>query len=48
MRTCQEQIVGADIYKDLIMQVEELIIEYDFEWQNYNVYKSRDPDYETI
>ena len=48
MRTCQEQIVGADIYKDLIMQVEELIIEDDFEWQNYNVYKSRDPDYETI
>ena len=44
----KEQIVGADIYRDLIKQVEELINEEDFEGQNYNVYKSRDPDYETI
>ena len=44
----KEQIVGADIYRDLIKQVEELIKEEDFEGQNYNVYKSRDPDYETI
>ncbi len=28
--------------------MEELIKEEDFEGQNYNVYKSRDPDYETI
>ena len=44
----QEQILGADIYKDLIKQVEELIKEEDFEGQNYNVYKSGDPDYEGI
>ena len=44
----QEQILGADIYKDLIKQVEELIIEEDYEGQNYNAYKSRDPSYETI
>ena len=44
----QEQIVGADIYRDLIKQVEELIKEEDFEGQNYNAYKSRDPNYETI
>ena len=44
----KEQIVGADIYRDLIKQVEELIKEEDFEGQNYNAYKSRDPDYETI
>ena len=44
----QEQIIGADIYRDLIKQVEELIQEEDFEGQNYNAYKSRDPDYETI
>jgi len=44
----KEQILGADIYRDLIKQVEELIKEEDFEGQNYNAYKSRDPDYETI
>ena len=44
----KEQIIGADIYRDLIKQVEELIKEEDFEGQNYNVYKSRDPDYEII
>ena len=44
----KEQIVGANIYRDLIKQVEELIKEEDFEGQNYNAYKSRDPDYETI
>ena len=44
----QEQIVGAEIYRDLIRQVEELIKEEDYEGQNYNVYKSRDPNYETI
>ena len=44
----QEQILGADIYRDLIKQVEELIKEEDFEGKNYNAYKSRDPDYETI
>ncbi len=44
----KEQTVGADIYRDLIKQVEELIKEEDFEGQNYNAYKSRDPDYETI
>ncbi len=44
----KEQIVGADIYRDLIKEVEELIKDEDFEGQNYNAYKSRDPDYETI
>ena len=44
----QEQIIGADIYKDLIKQVEDLIKEEDYEGQNYNVYKSRDPNYEII
>ena len=44
----QEQIIGADIYRDLIKQVEDLIKEEDFEGQNYNAYKSRDPNYETI
>ena len=44
----KEQILGADIYGDLFKQVEELIKEEDYEGQNYNVYKSRDPDYEII
>ena len=44
----QEQIIGADIYRDLIKQVEELIKEEDYEGQNYNAYKSNDPSYETI
>jgi len=44
----QEQIIGADIYRDLIKQVENLIKEEDYEGQNYNAYKSRDPNYETI
>ena len=44
----QEQIIGADIYRDLIRQVEELIKEEDYEGQNYNAYKSRDPMFETI
>ncbi len=44
----QEQIIGADIYRDLIKQVEDLIKEEDYEGQNYNAYKSRDPYYETI
>ena len=44
----QEQIIGAGIYRDLMKQVEELINEEDFEGQNYNAYKSRDPKYETI
>ena len=44
----QEQILGADIYRDLIKQVEELIQQEDYEGQNYNAYKSRDPNYETI
>ena len=44
----QEQIIGADIYRDLIKQVEDLIEEEDYEGQNYNAYKSRDPNYETI
>ena len=44
----QEQIVGAKIYRDLINKVEDLIKEEDYEGQNYNVYKSRDPNYETI
>ena len=44
----QEQIVGAEIYRDLIKQVEELIKEEDYEGQNYNAYKSNDPNYETI
>ena len=43
-----EQIIGADIYRDLINQVEELIREEDYEGQNYNAYKSRDPNFETI
>tara|TARA_B100000965_G_C19404601_1_gene674817 strand:- start:94 stop:453 length:360 start_codon:yes stop_codon:yes gene_type:complete len=44
----QDQLVGADIYRDLIKEVEELILEEDYEGQNYNAYKSRDPNYETI
>ena len=44
----QEQIVGADIYIDLIKQVEDLIQQEDYEGQNYNAYKSNDPSYETI
>ena len=44
----QEQIIGADIYRDLIKQIEDLIKEEDYEGQNYNAYKSRDPNYETI
>ena len=44
----QEQIVGADIYRDLIQQVENLIEEEDYEGQNYNAYKSNEPNYETI
>ena len=44
----QEQIIGADIYRDLIQQVENLIEEEGYEGQNYNAYKSRDPNYETI
>ena len=44
----KEQIIGADIYRDLIRQVEDLIKEEDFEGQNYNAYKSNDPNYETI
>ena len=39
----QEQYIGASIYRDLIKQVEELIHEEDFEGQNFNRYKSRDP-----
>ena len=44
----QEQIVGADIYRELIKQVEDLIQQEDYEGQNYNAYKSNDPNYETI
>ena len=44
----QEQTIGADIYRDLIKQVEDLIKEEDYEGQNYNAYKSNDPNYETI
>ena len=43
-----EQIIGADIYRDLIKQVEDLIKEEDYEGQNYNAYKSNDPNYEDI
>ena len=41
----QEQIIGADIYRDLIKQVEDLIQQEDYEGQNYNAYKSNDPMY---
>ena len=44
----QEQIIGADIYRDLIKQIVDLIKEEDYEGQNYNAYKSRDPNYESI
>ena len=44
----KEQIIGADIYRDLIKQVEDLIKEEDYEGQNYNAYKSNDPNYENI
>tara|TARA_B100000965_G_C19122253_1_gene553778 strand:- start:157 stop:516 length:360 start_codon:yes stop_codon:yes gene_type:complete len=44
----QEQIIGAEVYIDLINKVEELIKEEDYEGQNYNAYKSRDPDYESV
>tara|TARA_Y100000991_G_C21807364_1_gene278082 strand:+ start:118 stop:483 length:366 start_codon:yes stop_codon:yes gene_type:complete len=39
----QEQIVGASIYRDLIKEVEEFICGEDFEGQNFNRYKSRNP-----
>ena len=41
-------MIGADIYRELINQIEDLIKEEDYEGQNYNAYKSRDPNYETI
>ena len=44
----EDQIMGANIFRDLIKHVEELITDEDFEGQNYNAYKSRDPNYETI
>ena len=44
----KEQIIGAEIYRDLINQVEELMNKEDYEGQNYNAYKSNDPNYETI
>ena len=44
----QEHIIGADIYRYLIKQVEELIKEEGYEGQNCNAFKSRDPQYETI
>ncbi len=44
----KEQIIGADIYRDLIKQVEDLIKEEHYEGQNYNAYKTNDPNYETI
>ena len=47
----QEQIIGASIYKDLIAQVEEFISLENYEGENYNRYKSRDPSdskYEVI
>ena len=44
----QEQIIGADIYRDLIKQIVDLIKEEDYEVQNYNAYKSRDPNYQTV
>ena len=44
----QEQIVGVGIYRDLIKQVEDLIQQEDYEGQNYNAFKSNDPNYETI
>ena len=40
----EEQIIGADIYRDLIKKVEELIKEEDYKGHNYNAYKSRDPN----
>ena len=44
----QEQNVGADIYRELVKQIEDLIKEEDYEGQNYNAYKSLDPKFETI
>ena len=44
----QEQILGADIYRELIKQVEDLIQQEDYEGQNYNAYKSNAPNYEPI
>ena len=32
----QEQIIGTDIYRELIKQIDELIIEEGYEGQNYN------------
>ena len=43
-----EQIIGADIYRDLVIQVEDLIKKEDYEGQNYNAYKSNDTKNETI
>ena len=44
----QDQIIGAELYRNLIKKVEDLIKEEDYEGQNYNAYKSNDPSYETI
>ena len=44
----QEQIIGEDIYRDIIQQVEDLIYEEDYGGENYNAYKSHNPKYETI
>ncbi len=44
----KEQIIGAEIYRELIQKVQDLIDDEDYEGQNYNAYKSRDPNYETI
>ena len=47
----QEHIIGASIYRELIEQVEKFISLENYEGQNYNRYKSRDPSdskYEVI
>ena len=38
-----EQLLGAEIYKEVIRQVEESIDSEDYEGENFNRFKSRDP-----
>ena len=38
-----EQLLGAEIYKEVIRKVEESIDSEDYEGENFNRFKSRDP-----
>ena len=44
----QEELIGSDIYRDLIQQGENIIDEADYDGQHYIAYKSREPNYDAI